>query len=84
MLSASAFAFSKLQIIHNAADPAASLVDIYVNEALLLNDFAFRTATPFVTVPSGVNLKIDVAPSTSTSSADAIATFNVVLEADRK
>lgn len=84
MLSASAFAFSKLQIIHNAADPAASLVDIYVNDALLLNDFAFRTATPFVTVPSGVNLKVDVAPSTSTSSADAIATFNVVLEADRK
>jgi hypothetical protein len=84
MVSASAFAFSKLQVIHNSADPAASLVDIYVNDAILLNDFAFRTATPFVTVPSGVNLKIDVAPSTSTSSADAIATFNVVLEADRK
>ncbi len=71
---------ARLQIIHNAADPAASMVDIYVNGSRLLNDFAFRTATPFVNVPAETALEIGVAPANSDSSDDAIATFNVVLE----
>ena len=47
---------ARLQVIHNAADPLASEVDIYVNGDLLLDNFAFRTATPFVTVPATVPL----------------------------
>ena len=66
---------AKLQVIHNAADPAAALVDIYVNGNLFLNDFSFRAATPFVDVPSDVNLTIGVAPASSSSSADVIASF---------
>ncbi|MCG3154855.1 MAG: hypothetical protein DKINENOH_01451 [bacterium] len=71
---------ARLQVIHNAADPAAAKVDVYVNGGLLLNDFAFRTATPFVDVPAGVRLSIAVAPGTSTSVSQALATFNVTLE----
>ncbi len=63
--------FTNLQVIHNSPEP---LVDVYVNNALLLNDFAFRTATPFVPVQALVPVKIDVAPSTSTSVNDAIYT----------
>jgi len=71
---------ARLQVIHNAADPLASEVDVYVNGDLLLDNFAFRTATPFVTVPAGVTLNIGVAPSTSTSANDTIKNIPIVLE----
>ncbi len=74
---------ARLQVIHNAADPAAEMVDIYVNGDLFLDDFAFRAATPFVDVPAGVELAIGVAPGNSESSDDIIATIPVTLEAGK-
>jgi hypothetical protein len=71
---------ARLQVIHNAADPAAEIVDVYVNDDLLLDNFAFRAATPFVEVPAEVTLNIGVAPPNSSSSADALATFPVEFE----
>ena len=70
---------ARLQVIHNSADPAAETVDIYVNGALFQDDFMFRTATPFVDVPSGVELNIGVAPGNSTGPGDIIATIPVTL-----
>jgi hypothetical protein len=75
---------AKVQIIHNSPDPAAASVDIYVNGALLLDNFGFRKATPFVEVPVGVTVNIGVAPGNSTSAADAIATFPVVFQAGKR
>ncbi len=73
---------ARVQVIHNAADMAAQLVDIYLNGMLVEDDFAFRTATPFVDVPAGVEISIDVAPSTSTSAAESIYNLTTTLEAD--
>ncbi len=73
---------ARLQVIHNAADPAAEMVDIYVNGDLLLDDFGFREATPYIDVPANVELAIGVAPGTSTGPGDIIATFPVTLMAD--
>ena len=66
---------SRVQVIHNSPDPIASQVDVYLNGNLLLDNFAFRTATPFVDVPAGVPVSIDIAPATSTSVAESI--FNI-------
>jgi hypothetical protein len=66
---------ARLQVIHNAADPAAASVDVYANTVRVLDNFAFRTASPYLTVPSGVDLTVDVAGPDSTSSANPIKSF---------
>ena len=72
---------ARLQVIHNAADKAASSVDIYLNGNLLLDDFGFREATPFINAPAGVLLNIGVAPPTSSSASDTLKNFQVTLNA---
>ena len=85
ILALFAFAFSayaqtaQLQVIHNAADPAAETVDIYLNGDLILNDFAFRAATEFVSVPANQPINIGVAPGNSSSVADTLRNFVVTL-----
>ena len=53
---------ARVQVIHNSADAAAAVVDVYLNGAILLDDFAFRTATGFVNAPAGVEIDLDIAP----------------------
>jgi hypothetical protein len=64
---------ARLQVIHNSADAAASVVDVYVNGGLYIDDFLFRTAEGFQDVPAGVDLRIGIAPSTSINANDTIA-----------
>ena len=73
---------AKLQVIHNAADKAAQTVDVYVGAMKAFDNFAFQTATPFTDVPAGIPLVIGIAPGTSTSAADVLATFTVTLDAN--
>ncbi|MCI5080248.1 MAG: DUF4397 domain-containing protein [Saprospiraceae bacterium] len=68
---------ARVQVIHNSPAP---VVDVYANDELLLDDFEFRTATPFVFLPGDVNINLAVAPGGSTSSADAIYDLDVTLE----
>ena len=72
-------ATARVQVIHNSADAATALVDVYLNGALIANDFAFRTATPFIDAPAGTPIQIDIAPSTSTSVAESIFTISPTL-----
>jgi hypothetical protein len=53
---------ARIEIIHNSADAAASVVDVFVNGAEAVPDFAFRSTTGFITLPAGMPLDIDVAP----------------------
>ena len=69
--------FARLQVIHNAADPIANEVDVYLNGTLALDNFAFRTATPFIDVPAGVDINIGIAPGNSGSVNDTLKNFVV-------
>ncbi len=66
---------ANVQVIHNCADPLATSVDVYIDGAKALDDFAFRTATPFIPLLAGVNHTIAIAPSTSASVGDALVSF---------
>jgi len=70
---------ARLQVIHNAADPGAVSVDIYLNGTLLLDNFGFREATPYIDAPAGTPINIGVAGPNSTSAADTIKNFTVTL-----
>jgi len=67
------------QVIHISPDPAAAAVDIYINDEMALDDFAFRAATPVLQLPAEVELVIGVAPGNSAGPQDIIATFPVTL-----
>ena len=66
---------ARLQVIHNAADPGAVSVDIYLNGTLLLDNFEFRDATPYIDAPAGTPINIGVAGPNSMSAADTIKNF---------
>jgi hypothetical protein len=63
---------ARVQIIHNSPAPT---VDVYADGTRLIDNFEFRKATPFITVPADRNITIGIAGENSNSAADAIATF---------
>ncbi|WP_445453792.1 DUF4397 domain-containing protein [Flavobacterium sp. 25HG05S-40] len=74
---------ARLQVIHNSPDAAAQTVDVYVNGDLFIDNFQFRKATEFRTVPAGVALRIDIAPGSSTSAAESIYDVTTTLAANQ-
>ncbi|MCB0816488.1 MAG: DUF4397 domain-containing protein, partial [Flavobacteriales bacterium] len=70
---------ARVQVIHNCADAAAAVVDVYLDNTLLLDDFEFRTASPYVDAPAGVQFTVGIAPSNSTGAGDAIYTEDFTL-----
>lgn len=69
---------ARVQVIHNSADPAASSVDIWLinktqaTSSKIIDNFAFRTATGYVELPSGDELAVAVAGASSTSITDTL------------
>jgi hypothetical protein len=75
---------ARVQVVHNSADAAASVVDVWLNDQLLLDDFAFRTASPFVDAPAGEEFTVAIKDQNSTSPENPIASFNYTLEGGEK
>jgi len=60
---------ARVQIIHNAP---SETVQVSANGGVLLDAFAYRTATPFVEVPAGVDLNLEVATVSPFSNASPV------------
>ena len=71
-----------LQVIHNSPYAEAALVDVYANDELLLDDFAFRDASPFVEVPSGVDIKLDITAADAEDNSAPVFTATVNLDSE--
>ena len=86
-LSIAVFSQARVQVIHNSPLPGTDIgpvVDIYVNGGLLpeLTAVPFRAATPFLDVPAGVDLTIDIKVSPSTPGSPNVASFDIGQLAD--
>ena len=71
---------ARVQVIHNSADMAAETVDVWLDNTLLLDDFMFRTASPFVDAPAGVEFTIAIQGPDSESPENPIWSQNYTLE----
>ncbi|MBQ4803002.1 DUF4397 domain-containing protein [Aquimarina sp. MMG015] len=84
---------ARVQLIHNSPDLAAATVDIYVNGSIpdaSLDNIMFRTASPFLTVPTDTALTIDITAPDAVDNSSPIFTkqlnladgFTYILVAD--
>ena len=80
LLPAEEAAAARVQVVHNSPYAAASVVDVYANDEILLNDFAFRDASPFVDVPSGVDVKLDITAADAVDNSSPVFTATVNLD----
>jgi hypothetical protein len=67
---------ARVQVIHNCADVAAASVDVWLNNTLLIDNFAFRTASPFIDAPAGVPFDITICAPNSMDTTQEVARFS--------
>lgn len=83
-LPAAPISTSRVQVVHNSADAGAATVDIWLDNTLLLDDFEFRTASPFIDAPAGTDIEIRIAAPTSTDTTNPIALYTYNLTGGQK
>jgi len=55
-----AFSQARVQFIHNSADEALSVVDIWIDQKMVAEDFHFRSSTPFIDATAGQQITVSV------------------------
>jgi hypothetical protein len=75
-----AFTQARVQVIHNSADSTAEVVDVWLDDVRLIDNFKLHTATPFIDAPSGVDCVISITGPNSTAPTPAVAHFDYYLE----
>ncbi len=71
--------YTQVQFIHNSADEQLSTIDVYLNDELIIDDFSFQQATPFVQVPAETEVNIVIANGDSENASNALASFQYSL-----
>ncbi len=76
---------ARLQVIHNCAATDAASVDVWLNDGPmpLIDDFMFRTASPFINAPAGEFFDVSVALPTSTDTTGALFKKEFILESSK-
>jgi hypothetical protein len=71
--------FTRLQIIHNAADLAASVVSIWIDDSLAFPNVAFRNASPFFDIIAETDVDISILPVGAIDTTNALyrVTYNL-------
>lgn len=72
---------ARVQFLHNAA---STTIDLYANRRLLIDNFRYRKGTPFLTLPAGRNIVVNIAPETSTMPTQGLVTFQLNLEQGKR
>lgn len=63
---------ARVQAIHNCPDPGAATVDVWLNNTLLLDDFNYKTASPYIDAPAGMAFDLSICAPNSTDTTNAI------------
>ncbi len=76
---------ARLQVIHNCAAADAASVDVWLNAGPqpLIDNFAFRTASPFIDVPAGAFFDISVCLPNSVDTSGALFKQNFIFESNK-
>ena len=74
-----------LQVIHNCAATDAATVDVWLNAGPqpLIDNFNFRTATPFTDAPAGTLFDISICLPNSTDTTAALFRQSFILESNK-
>ncbi|MBL0314967.1 MAG: DUF4397 domain-containing protein [Flavobacteriales bacterium] len=75
--------YTEVQFIHNTADASLAELDIYADGILILNNFAFHSASPYLNLQADVPIDISVAFANSNSADDSFMNFTYVLNEDQ-
>ncbi|MFN4986163.1 MAG: hypothetical protein ACK5GI_08485 [Ignavibacteria bacterium] len=67
----------RVQLVHAAADPALTQVDVYINGMKAADNLAFRKATGFTPVIANSPIVVGFAPATSTGYKDTLLTITL-------
>lgn len=63
---------ARVQAIHNCADAAAATVDVYLDDQILIDDFDFMSASPYIDAPAGSTIELSICAPNSVDTVGAI------------
>ena len=72
LMSAVQAQMARVQAIHNCPDTAADTVDVWLNNTLLIDDFAYKTASPYIDAPAGITFDLSITASDAADTVGAI------------